>query len=230
MTVSSNHQHSDWERQYERLSAYLDNEVDEDERAALERHLPTCEECRDTLEELRQTRALLRALPAPVSPRSFLIPETGAVPQSITLRAAGGTSPRQHVQRARALQWVGGLVAAVGLFIVISSTLPASMHNLSQGASSSSSAEQSSAKSSLQPSSTAVETQRPSSTIGEGGSTAHVPTRATQPAVEPTATKAKGQPTAGTGSAIPLWPISGVLLLIGGVSLLLVGTLFLRRL
>jgi anti-sigma factor RsiW len=56
MTVSRNHQHRDWEQQFERLSAYLDNEVDEAERTALERHLPTCEECRDALDQLRPCR------------------------------------------------------------------------------------------------------------------------------------------------------------------------------
>ncbi len=37
----------------ERLSAYLDEELSPDERAALERHLETCDECRVALKQLR---------------------------------------------------------------------------------------------------------------------------------------------------------------------------------
>ena len=231
MTVRRNHQHSDWEQQFERLSAYLDNEVDEAERTALERHLPTCEECRDALDELRQTRSLLRALPAPVSPRSFLIPETGAVPQPITRRAAAEISSVRRARRAHALQWVGGLVAAVGLFLLISSTLPAALHTTTSGALGSSSAGNASASVPLQQSPSAgVATQRPSST-GVGGPTL-LPTQATRGVTEPTVNHNHPQPksTTGTEKSIPLGPIAGVLLLLAGASLLVGGTLFLRRL
>jgi anti-sigma factor RsiW len=235
MTVSRNHQHSDWEQQFERLSAYLDNEVDEAERAALERHLPTCEECRAALEELRQTRALLRALPAPALPRSFLIPETGAVPQPITRRAVAGTSSVRHVRGARVLQWAGGLVAAVGLFMLITSALPASTQFGSAATSNlGPSAGQGSASSSQQASSTAVVTERPVSTFPEGteGNT-HVPTQATKGIGEPTSNRpTSNQPRSTTSpvNSIPLGPIAGVLLLLVGAGLLLGGTLFLRRL
>ncbi|HEY7975335.1 MAG TPA: zf-HC2 domain-containing protein, partial [Ktedonobacterales bacterium] len=61
--------HTDWEPQCERLSAYLDGELTDSELAALETHLPTCEQCQRELAALRQTRALLRALPTPALPR-----------------------------------------------------------------------------------------------------------------------------------------------------------------
>jgi anti-sigma factor RsiW len=224
MSVSRNHQHSDWEQQFERLSAYLDNEVGEAERAALERHLPTCEECQTALEELRQTRSLLRALPAPVSPRSFLIPETGAVPQPIGRRVAAGTSSLRHARRARVLQWAGGLVAAVGLFLLISSSFSAALPNATFGTARSSSAGHSSAAAPQQPSSTAVETQRPI----VGGNT-HVPTPATPGVREPTATPLKPEATTGAENSVSLGSIAGVLLLLAGAGLFLGGILFLRR-
>src|SRR5215831_3121430 len=120
MTVGANHQHSDRAEQLERLSAYLDDELDETERAALEEHLPTCEECQSLLAELRETRSLLRAVPAPSLPRSFLIPETGAIPQPLAGARRTASATGTVVQRrrgARVLQWVGGLVAALGLLL-----------------------------------------------------------------------------------------------------------------
>lgn len=230
MTVSRHHQHSDWEQQFERLSAYLDNEVDEAERTALERHLPTCEECRDALDQLRQTRSLLRALPAPVSPRSFLIPETGAIPQPITRRAAAEISSVRRARRARVLQWAGGLVAAVGLFLLISSTLPAALHTAASGASSSSAGNASASVPLQQSPNAGAATQRPSST-GVGVPTL-LPTQATRGITEPTVNHNQPQPKLATGAekSIPLGPIAGVLLLLAGAILLVGGTLFLRRL
>src|SRR5260370_26817699 len=71
---------ADWERQREQLSAYLDDELEPAERAALERHLPDCPRCQSELRELRAVRGLLRALPVPALPRSFVLPKDGPVP------------------------------------------------------------------------------------------------------------------------------------------------------
>lgn len=49
----------------ELLSAYLDGELASEERARLDGHLPTCAECRTTLDALRATVVDLRALPEP---------------------------------------------------------------------------------------------------------------------------------------------------------------------
>lgn len=46
----------------DRLSEYLDGELDEAERSALEAHLEVCGECRETLQELRAVVALARSL------------------------------------------------------------------------------------------------------------------------------------------------------------------------
>lgn len=128
--ISMNHT-GDWDEQRERLSAYLDDELGKGERAELERHLPTCEQCQRTLDELREVRALLRAMPMPASPRSFAIPMTGEVPRPLAaaahdreesgergLRVSGGGG-----RWSGALQAVGGLVAAAGVMLVLGSAL-----------------------------------------------------------------------------------------------------------
>mgnify|MGYP000126744046 CR=1 FL=1 len=53
------------------LSAYLDRELTPEEARAVERHLDGCPACREELEALRQTRALLRALPERPLPEDF---------------------------------------------------------------------------------------------------------------------------------------------------------------
>lgn len=47
----------------DRLSEYLDDELDVDDRRLLEEHLVDCESCRGTLSELRQVLGKARALP-----------------------------------------------------------------------------------------------------------------------------------------------------------------------
>ena len=55
----------------EELSAYVDGELGERARRAVERHLATCEACSSLLQELRETKSLLRELPQ-VGPRRSL--------------------------------------------------------------------------------------------------------------------------------------------------------------
>lgn len=77
----------------DRLSAFLDDELDE--RTALEvtRHLQRCDDCRDELEDLRSTRAALRSLP-PVAPSLSWMVETAVLvptdehPRSLLFAAA----------------------------------------------------------------------------------------------------------------------------------------------
>lgn len=228
MTASANHQHSNRAQQLERLSAYLDDELDETERAALEEHLPICEECRSLLAELRETRSLLRTLPAPALPRSFLIPETGAIPLPLAgaRRATAATSAA--VQRRRSagmLQWVGGLVATLGLLIFVATTLLPSGHPAVSGASSSSAKAPHSSSAALQHQPTA-ELQSTGKPATGGG----FPSPATATVVVPAPTSGRSTfPQATQENAPPLGPIGGVLLLIGGAGLLLAGALLSRR-
>ena len=57
----------------ELLSSYIDDEVSDSERRRVERHLSTCEECRQELESLRVTVTALRQLPEIQTARSFAI-------------------------------------------------------------------------------------------------------------------------------------------------------------
>lgn len=85
-----------------RLSAFLDDELREDEALSVTRHLDRCSECAEELEGLRRARSALRGLPAVPSPPSGLwedVPET--VPE--------------HVRRPMAL-----LVASALVFSIIS--------------------------------------------------------------------------------------------------------------
>src|SRR5262249_29370782 len=114
---------SDWEQQQERLSAYLDGELEAAERAALERHLPTCARCQEALAELRAMRGLLRALPARALPRAFL--RTAEAPMPVPLHEGAERrrpSPTPGVA-ARIARQVGGLAAAVGLVLLLGNVL-----------------------------------------------------------------------------------------------------------
>ena len=228
MTVSGHQQHSDWERQRERLSAYLDSELGEHERATLEQHLPTCEACRQTLEELRQTRALLRSVPLPVLPRSFRLPETGAVPQSIA--GGGGTTLAGYrAVRTRTLQWIGGMVAVLGLFILIATVLQ-SPHGSESAASSLGAAPRAN---SVSTSPTTSLTRAPSYTSPIGASASQSSGRATQVPLPATSTPTQfgsSESSAGeSGTPLPLGVVAGAALAIGGASFFVTGTVLLRR-
>ncbi|MBN2304749.1 MAG: zf-HC2 domain-containing protein [Anaerolineae bacterium] len=61
------------ERDFELLSAYLDGELPDRERAALEQRLSQDHALRDLLDDLRNTVALVRDLPRLKAPRSFTL-------------------------------------------------------------------------------------------------------------------------------------------------------------
>ncbi|HEU5317529.1 MAG TPA: zf-HC2 domain-containing protein, partial [Chloroflexota bacterium] len=58
----------------EELNAYLDGQLDAARRAELEGHLEVCGVCQADLDDLRVTRALLRAQPLLRAPRPFALP------------------------------------------------------------------------------------------------------------------------------------------------------------
>lgn len=62
----------------DRLSAFLDDELDERDALHVTRHLRRCPDCTDELEQLRATRAALRALP-PVAPSLSWMVETAVL-------------------------------------------------------------------------------------------------------------------------------------------------------
>ena len=240
---------SDWEQQQERLSAYLDGELEAAERSTLERHLPTCARCQETLAELRAMRGLLRALPAPALPHSFTLPAEAPVP--VPLRQGAGRrqlSPMPNVA-ARIARQVGGLAAVVGLLLLLGNALVA--HNPSRQSAGSANAPASSDKGAAEQHSPSVPSVNagggsPSATATPPGGAAVSPTQArTQtnvpdrgPTPTPTAPPPTPvfssigpgeKPTNGQESAVPVLPLTGVGLFVGGGVLYIGGRVAGRR-
>ena len=127
----------------EQLSTLLDREVSAEEQARLEAHLSTCAQCEQELTGLRQTVALLHALPQATLPRSFVLPleavEPVAIPQAVI------SMPTRQAQRRTLNPYVRGvlrtmsaLAAMIGVVFFLSGVLPALvMHAGSNGSSAS---------------------------------------------------------------------------------------------
>lgn len=91
----------------DQLSAYVDDELAASERAALEVHLPTCAECRATLDALRATIADLSLLPD----------EAPTEQDSWALRSAIAAA-RRPARRWQRVAWSAGAVAAAAIAVV----------------------------------------------------------------------------------------------------------------
>ena len=94
----------------ERLSAYLDDELDDAEQAEVERELAGDTTLRDNLAELRGVRSALGALGEVRAPRSFAL----EVPAS-QARPAGGPTGLPRIELALRI----GAVATAFLFVVV---------------------------------------------------------------------------------------------------------------
>lgn len=126
----------------ETLSAALDGMLTPDEQAALDAHLAGCDACTRELDELRQVHMLLRAMPQPALPRSFLLPVEGEpVAPRAPVRAAerepatNVTPLRQPARResraTRTLQvtrWIGTIAAVLGMALFLGTLLPTLSH------------------------------------------------------------------------------------------------------
>ena len=98
--------HGRWQQ---RLSAYLDAQLEPSARRKLEQHLTSCNSCREELESLRATVALLQRVPQAAVPRSFrLIEEPMPVGAPRTVRY---TVPLRYAAAAAGLLF---LMVAVG--------------------------------------------------------------------------------------------------------------------
>ena len=221
--------HTDWDQQRERLSAYLDGELPASEREPLERHLAGCAECRRELNELREVRALLRALPVPALPRSFALPGGGAVPEPIAPRR-NARSGRAGSLIARTAQWTGGIAAAAGLILVLGSAL-SGFGGFHGGAESTSYGGAPVAAPSSTMHST-LGTRGPSTGATAGTGTQAAATATVTPTASPT--QIRGASTkypysgAPTLTAPPL-PLTGAGLIAGGAVLIVAGTAAERR-
>ena len=230
-------QHSDWDERREQLSAYLDGELVDAAREQLEAHLADCADCRRELAELRQVRALLRALPTPALPRSFTLPveESAATPPVAPSTRSATTTPRaarRGSRWARATQWTGSLAASVGLLLILGSALAASGPHIMNGAASYAPQSSSAQRSGNAP-------------AGAGGAATHSATTGTQdqstrsahaltpstPTPAPFAPNAGPENTAGAPTPPPTSTVLGVTGagLAGGGALLFIGGTVARR-
>lgn len=124
----------------EQLSAFLDGEVSMEERTPWDEHLKTCEQCQQELASLRQTVALLHALPQPALPRSFVLSADAAEPVALpalagTRRATAPTpirpteQPRQRTPYLRiAFRTLSAIAAVIGIVFFLSGILPTLAH------------------------------------------------------------------------------------------------------
>ena len=116
----------------EQLSALLDKQLSPQEWAVCQAHLRSCQQCQGVLADLRQTSVLLRALPQPELPRSFVL--------STTITSTAGQISRPKAQatvtpitRGRRSAWptylrvstrfISTIAAALGIFFLLSGLL-----------------------------------------------------------------------------------------------------------
>ena len=96
----------------ERLSGYIDGQVNGREKAALETHLASCKRCRTELAQLHSVRTILRSLPPVQAPRSFRLTPQQVAPVARPRPIAASPALNNAVRLA-------GAVAAVALTIVV---------------------------------------------------------------------------------------------------------------
>jgi putative zinc finger protein len=141
----TNRLHQVPEYRQEQLSAALDGMLTPDEQAMLDAHLAGCATCSRELEELRQVRSLLRAMPQPALPRSFLLPTEDAVapshaaavarqpdpdraPMPIPLPARRNPGAARAVRTLRLTRRIGTVAAVIGLALFLGTLLPMLTH------------------------------------------------------------------------------------------------------
>ncbi len=229
-----------WEQQREQLSALLDNQLDEQERAALEAHLRDCAECQAELASLQQTRALLRALPQPTLPRNFSLsldvaveepPAAGPVHQPASQPAQHPRSlPHTREQRwkrpVQVMQWLSTVAAVLGLILLCSSAF-SSVHFAASGASNTAASAPQATRYSTPP------TMRTGNTLpGDSSPVATQDTPASTPTPVPLNTTPNGS-SGGTSNPNTQWFISatglGILLLILSVCGFIVARILRRQ-
>ena len=97
------------------LSDYLDNQTSREQRVRIEEHLHSCADCRAELMSLRQTVAVLRALPRVTVPRAFTLSEA-----QVGARRPDATMP-WYIGAARALGAVAAVVVVAALAVFVTS-------------------------------------------------------------------------------------------------------------
>ncbi len=118
---------AEWtDAELEQISAYIDTQLDDNERTALEARLAQDADLRRELDAMRQTAALLRSLPMIRAPRAFtLTPEMlgqTAVP-ALALSESARVVPMPRARPLRRVWWVpaasaAGVVLLAGVFLI----------------------------------------------------------------------------------------------------------------
>jgi hypothetical protein len=116
----------------EQLSALLDKQLSPQEWAVCQAHLRTCQQCQGVLADLRQTSVLLRALPQPALPRSFVLPATITSPAGQISRPETRATVTP-ITRGRRSAWptylrvstrfISTIAAALGIIFLLSGLL-----------------------------------------------------------------------------------------------------------
>lgn len=219
-TTDSRHP-TDWDRQREQLSAFVDGELSPAERVELERHLATCLECQEELARLRHVHALLGALPTPAVPRSFALPSaapTTVTPRNTRQQTGPGRERAGSDAVYRASRWIGGIAASLGLALLLGSALMSLLSTGTMGAATTASSALGGAQSTYLPYAPTSVTTPPGAIIVQS-----------PPATPPTtqgATHISAQPEPipdNGGDTLPLGPLAGAGLLVGGVLVLVAG-------
>jgi len=103
------------------LSAWIDGELADDDRARIAAHLQTCPACGDYVRALQDVSSLVRTLPAPRAPASITRMATHRL--SAMQRKAAAPRPRLRLALAWPIPALGiglvGLAAAVALVVFV---------------------------------------------------------------------------------------------------------------
>jgi anti-sigma factor RsiW len=112
----------------EQLSAFLDAQLSPAEQAEYHAHIESCQQCQSALASLRQTVALLRAMPQPSVPRSFALPAGVTYLQAPAARQGEPTQTpaRRRLPHylQRSLRAMSTIAAVIGFFFLLSGILP----------------------------------------------------------------------------------------------------------
>ena len=125
----------DFDLELDMLSAYLDGELTDAERVAVEQRLAVSDEWRTELAEVQSARAVVRGLPVREAPPGFwdrvlagveaeteteLDMTAGAVVPPVPITAARSSARRGTTsRRGRVVTWMAGAAAAVVAVVVV---------------------------------------------------------------------------------------------------------------
>ena len=116
----------------EQLSAFLDAQLSPAEQAEYNAHIESCQRCQGALASLRQTVALLRAMPQPAVPRSFALPAGVTYLQEPATRQGepAYTPARRGLPHymQRSLRIMSTIAAVIGFIFLLSGVLPMLIH------------------------------------------------------------------------------------------------------